>query len=82
VLALTDPAGDTAALMRAASIDTVAALDDADAIAHALPRFLALAREGRAPLASRAFVQAQARAARTARLAALLDEVAAQTRPQ
>jgi glycosyltransferase involved in cell wall biosynthesis len=82
VLALTDPAGDTAALMRLAAIDTVAALDDADAIAHALPRFLALAREGRAPLASSAFVQAQARAARTARLAALLDEVAAQARPQ
>jgi glycosyltransferase involved in cell wall biosynthesis len=82
VLALTDPAGDTAALMRLAAIDTVAALDDADAIAHALPRFLALARAGRAPLASRAFVQAQARAARTARLAALLDEVAAQARPQ
>lgn len=82
VLALTDPAGDTAALMRAASIDTVAALDDAEAIAEALPRFLALAREGRAPLASPAFVQAQARAARTARLAALLDEVAAQARTQ
>jgi glycosyltransferase involved in cell wall biosynthesis len=82
VLALTDPAGDTAALMRLAAIDTVAALDDADAIAQALPRFLALAREGRAPLASSAFVQAQARAARTARLAALLDEVAAQARSQ
>jgi glycosyltransferase involved in cell wall biosynthesis len=82
VLALTDPAGDTAALMRLAAIDTVAALDDADAIAEALPRFLALAREGRAPLASPAFVQAQARAARTARLAALLDEVAAQARTQ
>jgi glycosyltransferase involved in cell wall biosynthesis len=80
VLALTDPAGDTAALMRLAAIDTVAALDDADAIAQALPRFLALAREGRAPLAAPAFVQAQARAARTARLAALLDEVAAQAR--
>jgi glycosyltransferase involved in cell wall biosynthesis len=82
VLALTDPAGDTAALMRLAAIDTVAALDDADAIAQALPRFLALAREGRAPLASPAFVQAQARAARTARLAALLDEVAALARTQ
>jgi hypothetical protein len=47
-----------------------------------LPRFLALARAGRAPLAAPAFVQAQARAARTARLAALLDEVAAQARTQ
>jgi len=82
ILALTDPAGDTAALMRAAAIDTVAALDDVDGIVRTLPRFLALARSGRAPLAASAFVQAQARAARTARLAALLDEVAAQTRTQ
>lgn len=75
ILALTDPAGDTAGLMRAAAIDTVAALDDADAIAQALPRFLDLAVSGRAPLATQAFVRAQARAARTAQLAALLDEV-------
>jgi glycosyltransferase involved in cell wall biosynthesis len=78
VLALTDAAGDTAALMRAAAIDTVAALDDADAIAQALQRFIALARSGRAPLATPAFVSAQARQARTAQLAALLDEVAAE----
>jgi glycosyltransferase involved in cell wall biosynthesis len=78
VLALTDAAGDTAALMRAAAIDTVAPLDDAEAIARALPRFLELAQSGRAPLAAAAFVQAQARRSRTARLAALLDEVTAQ----
>jgi hypothetical protein len=77
VLALTDPAGDTAALMRAAAIDTVAALDDEAAIAQALPRFLELARSGRAPLANPAFVRAQARAARAAQLAALLDELTA-----
>jgi glycosyltransferase involved in cell wall biosynthesis len=79
ILALTDPAGDTAALMQAAAIDTVAPLDDVGAIEQALPRFLALARSGRAPLAAPAFVQAQARAARTERLAALLDEVTAET---
>jgi glycosyltransferase involved in cell wall biosynthesis len=77
ILALTDPAGDTAALLRAAAIDTVAALDDAEAITQILPRFLALAGSGRAPLAAPAFVQAQARAARTTQLAALLDELAA-----
>lgn len=75
VLALTDPDGDTAGLMRAAAIDTVAPLDDADAIVQALPRFLALARGGRAPVAAPAFVRAQAREARTAQLAALLDEL-------
>lgn len=76
VLALTDPAGDTAGLMRAAGIDTVAPLDDADAIAAALLRFVRLAQEDRAPLAPPAFVAAQAREARTDQLAALLDEVA------
>jgi glycosyltransferase involved in cell wall biosynthesis len=75
-LALTDAAGDTAALMRAAAIDTVAPLDDADAIAAALARFIDLARSGRAPVAAPAFVRAQARQARTVQLAALLDEVA------
>jgi glycosyltransferase involved in cell wall biosynthesis len=76
ILALTDPAGDTAAIMRAAAIDTVAALDDAETIARILPGFLELARSGRAPLATPAFVRAQARAARAAQLAALLDAVA------
>jgi glycosyltransferase involved in cell wall biosynthesis len=76
ILALTDPGGDTAALMRAAAIDTVTALDDADAIAQILPRFVELAGSGRAPLAAPAFVQAQARSARAVQLAALLDAVA------
>jgi len=79
VLALTDPLGDTAGVMRAAGIDTLAPLDDAEAIAAALARFLALARSGQAPLAPPAFVRAQARQARTVQLAALLDEVMAQT---
>lgn len=78
LLALTDPQGDTAGLMRAAGIDTVAPLDDADAIAVALQRFVELARAGGAPLAPQEFVQAQARRARTRQLAALLDEVATQ----
>lgn len=78
VLALTDATGDTAALMREARIDTVAPLDDAEAIAAALLRFVTLAKDGRAPLAAPAFVQAQARAARTTQLAALLDEVVAE----
>jgi glycosyltransferase involved in cell wall biosynthesis len=77
VLALTDPVGDTAGLMRAAGIDSVAPLDDSAAIAQALLRFLERARSGRAPLAAPDFVRAQARAARTVQLAALLDEVTA-----
>ena len=75
VLALTDPVGDTAGVMRAAGIDTVAPLDDADAITQTLARFVQLARSGQAPLAPPAFVQAQARQARTVQLAAVFDEV-------
>jgi glycosyltransferase involved in cell wall biosynthesis len=75
ILALADAQGDTAALMCAAGIDTVAALDDTAAIETALPRFLALARAGGAPLAPPDFVAAQTRRARTLQLAELLDEV-------
>jgi glycosyltransferase involved in cell wall biosynthesis len=76
ILALTDLAGDTAGLMRAAGIDSLAPLDDTDAIFGALAHFVKLAKDGRAPLAPPAFVAAQARRARTDQLAALLDEVA------
>lgn len=77
VLALTDPAGDTAATLRAAGIDTIAPLDEKHAIMEALVNFLALATDGRAPLASRETVAANSRLARSRSLAALLDEVAA-----
>jgi len=79
LLALTDPAGDTAALLREAGIDTIAPLDDSEAIAQALLRFLELAKSGRAPRAMPAFVQAQTRSARAVQLAALLDELASRT---
>ncbi|HEV7814531.1 MAG TPA: glycosyltransferase [Janthinobacterium sp.] len=75
ILALTDPAGDSAAKLRACGIDTLARLDSAEAIAGALPRFLQLARLGEAPLATAATVALQSRAARTIELAALLDRV-------
>ncbi len=75
VLALTDARGDTAAAMHAAGLDTMAALDDAAAIAEALLRFIVLVEQGRAPLAGPAAVAAASRAARSARLAALFDEL-------
>ncbi|WP_229474667.1 glycosyltransferase [Pseudoduganella lurida] len=77
VLALTDPAGDTAAALRHAGIDTIGPLDDSAGIASALLHFLALAEAGRAPLASDAAVAANSRRARTAELARLLDQVTA-----
>jgi hypothetical protein len=79
LLALTDPQGDTEAALRAAGIDTVAPLDDAGAIAASLRRFLALAKSGTAPLAPPEVVAARERAARTVQLAALLDEVLAES---
>jgi len=76
ILALTDPAGDTAATLRAAGIDTQAPLDDAAAIEAALLRFLALAAAGQAPLPPAAVVAGASRRARSEQLAQLLDQAA------
>ncbi|MDC8756840.1 glycosyltransferase [Janthinobacterium fluminis] len=75
LLALTDPAGDSAAALRRCGIDTIGKLDSASDIAHALTRFLSLARQGRAPLASAAAVALHSRQARSIELAALLERV-------
>ncbi len=76
VLGLTDAAGDSAAALRHAGIDTIAALADADAIIAALPHFLTLLEQGGAPLPQAAAVAACSRRARSVQLAALLDRVA------
>lgn len=75
LLALTDPAGDTAAALRLAGIDTMADLADSAAISRALLRFLHLCRTAQAPLARAACVEQHSRAARTAELAALFDQL-------
>jgi glycosyltransferase involved in cell wall biosynthesis len=76
ILALTDPAGDTAATLLNAGIDMIAPLDSKEAIMAALSRFLTLANAGQAPLASPEKINANSRRARTGVLAALLDAVA------
>jgi len=76
VLALTDPAGDTAAVLRDAGIDTIAPLDSQEEISRLLMRFLRLLREQRAPVARQVKVNAASREARTAELARVLDDVA------
>jgi hypothetical protein len=76
ILALTDPAGDTAATLHGAGIDTQAPLDDAAAIEQALLRFLDLAAAGQAPLPAPAAVAGASRQARSVQLAKLLDAVA------
>jgi len=76
ILALTDAAGDTAATLRRAGIDTIAPLDDKDGIMAGLRRFIALVADGAAPLASQQTVAANSRRARSEQLALLLDQVA------
>jgi hypothetical protein len=75
ILALTDPAGDTARALTDARIDTIAPLDSQPLIAGQLLRFLDLVRDGRAPVADPARIAAASRRARTAELARQLEAV-------
>lgn len=75
ILALTDPAGDTAAVLINAGIDTIAPLDSKDAIMRELLRFLTLAKKNLASAASMEMVMANSRKSRTKELGKLLDEV-------
>jgi glycosyltransferase involved in cell wall biosynthesis len=76
ILALTDPAGDTAAVLTSAGIDTIARLDSQEEIARLLARFLELLRQQRAPVAGEATIAAASRRSRTIELARVLDAVA------
>jgi hypothetical protein len=73
ILALTDPGGDTATVLRNAGIDTIARLDSQDEIARLLVRFLELLRLQHAPVAQEATIAAASRRWRTKELASLLD---------
>ncbi|WP_257572390.1 glycosyltransferase [Janthinobacterium sp. UMAB-60] len=75
ILALTDLAGDSAAKLRHCGIDTIGQLASSADCARALLRFLELARQGRAPLASPAAIALQSRQARSNALADVLDQV-------
>lgn len=81
IVALTDPRGDTAAVLRDAGIETIAPLDSADEIAALLGRFVVAVRENRAPRADPAYVARASRRQRAASLAALLEEACAVVRP-
>lgn len=76
ILALTDAAGDTAALLQSVGVHTIAPMDDAGAIAGALARFIARTAEGTAPIAAPMAVARYSRAGMTGRLSALLGRVA------
>ena len=81
VLALTDLAGDSAAKLRHCGIDTIGQLASSGDCARALLRFLELARQGRAPLASPTAIALQSRQARSNALADLLDQVSHRREP-
>lgn len=75
IVALTDPAGDTARAARGAGVDAIAPLDDPAAIAALLSRVLDAPTRGTIP--SEAAVAAKSRRRLTGELAALLDETVA-----
>jgi glycosyltransferase involved in cell wall biosynthesis len=75
ILALTDPAGDTAGALRQAGIDTIGMLSSSADIAPALLRFLRLCRESRAPLARAYAIGQHSRASRTLDLADLFNRI-------
>jgi glycosyltransferase involved in cell wall biosynthesis len=73
LLALTDPAGDTAQALRAAGVGRVAQLDRADEIARLLEEFAAGPALRASLLPQEAAVRGASRAARARELAAALD---------
>lgn len=75
ILALTDPRGDTAALLRDAGLDAIAPLDDSETIERVLAGFLAQLEDGSAPFVRPTDAQRHSRKRRTAELARLLDEI-------
>lgn len=75
IIALTDPAGDTANLLRRAGIGNIARLDSAEEIARALRSFLDQAKAGGASLPDNVFVSSASRLNRTRELADLLDQL-------
>jgi hypothetical protein len=81
ILALTDPRGDTAAVLKSAGIDTIARLDSSEEISRLLLRFLDLLRLQRAPVAQEAAVAAASRRSRTKELASLLEAVTSVSAP-
>jgi glycosyltransferase involved in cell wall biosynthesis len=75
ILALTDPAGDTASVLRKAGIRHIAPLDSAEEIALGLLRFLDQAKRGEVALPDASLVTMASRSHRARELANLLDHL-------
>jgi glycosyltransferase involved in cell wall biosynthesis len=72
IVALTDPAGETAALLRRAGVEEIARLDSEEEIYGALRRFLTATGKGQLP--DPIFARSASRLARTRELASLLEQ--------
>lgn len=72
ILALTDPAGDTADVLRRAGLHDIARLDSVDEITHVLPRLVRDWRDGKVDLPQAQAVQQASRRGRSQVLADLL----------
>ena len=77
ILGLTDPAGDTAGVLRGAGLRDIARLNSADDIARVLPVFVLQWREGQAALPHALAVQQASRRGRSQALVALLAQTSA-----
>jgi len=74
ILALTDPEGDTAGVLREAGIDSIARLNSVDEIAGLLGRFVSPQAGGLRTIARNDAVTSASRVMRASALARLLDE--------
>lgn len=75
IVGLTDPAGDTAGVLRRAKVPFIAPLDSVPAICRTLLDVLRALRAGNAPLPDKAAVTRASRKQRAQDMALLLDEV-------
>lgn len=77
IICLSDDAGDTAGILRAAGMDSFASMVDPPAIATVLERFVDTVRTGRAALPLASSIASASRSHRSAELASLLQQVCA-----
>jgi hypothetical protein len=75
VLALTDPRGDTAAVLRQSGVTSIVDLESSAAIGDAVPRFLESVVDGKAPRPALDYTLTCDRRARTRALADTLNEL-------
>ncbi len=79
IMGLTDPAGDTAGVLRGAGVDSICALDDEDGLVKFVATMLAGGPGLPSALPNTAAVSGASRAARTRQLATLMDALTART---